>query len=104
MLLAARSDKEVRSLYASVEAIPNHDSINTLLDVLHRARRDGWVRVVTGRKPTLRATVAVPVGATRYAAIALSGAISAGEAPRYARLLREAAIAIDSASPGSQAE
>lgn len=99
MLLASRSDSEVRELYRGVDTIPNHASIDDLVCVLQRARRDGWVRVVTARKPLLRSTVAVPIGALGYAAIAFSGSIPADDAPRYVRLLRDAAVAIDPASP-----
>jgi DNA-binding IclR family transcriptional regulator len=97
MLLASRSNAEIRSLYGK-SPIPNHSSPDDLLRLLERARRDECVRVVTQRSPR-RATVAVPVGATRYAAIALSGPIDAADTPRIAALLRAAALAIDPDSP-----
>jgi DNA-binding IclR family transcriptional regulator len=94
MLLAARSKADVRSLYGT-SPIPNHESISHLLGTLDRARQDGFVRVVVERTPVMKSTVAVPVGATRYASIAFSGAIAASDTNRLVKLLREAALAID---------
>lgn len=98
MLLASQDESMLRSLYQD-QTIPNFRSFDQLLTKLHRARRDESVHVVLEKSPTIRATVSVPIGASRYAAIGLSGTIHADESRRWIRVLRQAALSIDPNSP-----
>lgn len=97
MLMASQEDAAIRDLYKD-RAPEGFDSIDQLLARLREVRAQGYVRMVLEPSPLL-ATLAVPVGAGRYAAIAFSGPITEDIAAKLLPHLVAAAVAIDPKSP-----
>jgi len=98
MLLAAKTDAQIKTQFKNYKSLPMYKSVAELIKVLRKAREDQAIRVVLKSSPLL-ATLAVPVGQTRYAAIAFSGSINESDVARLLPQLRQAAIAIDPTSP-----
>ncbi len=97
VLLAARPQDEVSQLYAEGE-IPGYPrGIHALLDDLAKIREQGFARVIKQSQP-LDATLAVPVGSDPYAAVAMSGHITARAATSLLPILKQAAAQINSPS------
>lgn len=97
MLLASQDNTTIRKLYRD-HPPEGFQSVERLLARLREVRARGHVRMELTASPLL-ATLAVPVGASRYAAIAFSGAITDTVADRLLPHLIAAATAIDPRSP-----
>ena len=97
VLLAAKPVDEVQQLYADCEIPGYADGMRSLLDDLERVREHGYARVIKTRRP-FDATLAVPVGDEPYAAVAMSGYITAAHEPTLVPILQDTAEQIDVAS------
>lgn len=94
VLLAAQPTETVEQLYAD-EPIPGYpQGIAALLDDLATVREQGYARVVKQPHP-FDATLAVPVGEEPYAAVAMSGYITAHHVAKLLPILQGAAEAIN---------
>jgi DNA-binding IclR family transcriptional regulator len=86
VLLAALADAEIAT------RCPQEAS--TLLPALADVRSRGWAHVVRRERP-VEATLAVPIGVAPYAALALAGTLTRGDAARLLPRLLDAARRIE---------
>ncbi|MDB5321459.1 MAG: hypothetical protein JWN40_3090 [Phycisphaerales bacterium] len=94
MLLAWQDEQHVRHLYSDREIPLYPNGIEGLLKDLQVARKQGHAYAVQRPHP-LNASVAVPLGTPPYAAIALGGAVEAGEIEEAVEMLKSAAGQIE---------
>lgn len=104
VLLAARSDEEVRNLYRGRTDIERFGAdIDALIAELATVRRQGFARIDGRLHKGTDITMAVPVGRDQVAALAFSGVYDKREEARLLAALRDAAAAMSGeggASPG----
>jgi DNA-binding IclR family transcriptional regulator len=94
-LLSHEPLARVRKLF-SAQASTSNQTWPRLRDTLTRARRQGWAWVVqNGKRPS--GSLAVPVGEPPYAALALTGVLSASERDAVLPAMRQVAAQIDHA-------
>jgi DNA-binding IclR family transcriptional regulator len=94
VLLAAQEGDFVRALYKDKEIPLYPAGIDALFKDLDRVRKDGFAYAVQQKEP-LEASVAIPIGAPRYAGLAFGGDVAADEVPQLVAALHDAAIEIE---------
>lgn len=101
VLLAGRSDAEVRALYAGRSDIERFGAdIDALIAELAVVRNQGFARIDGRLHKGTDITMAVPVGRDGVAALAFSGVYDKREEAKLLDALREAATTIDGEEQG----